>query len=126
MSLPLVLLLFAAPAGAWWLLLSGLDPLGRLVAATAGAFAVLAVTAQVLLMADAWNPLAGVLVVVLLSAVLAALSRVHRPSRPSTPAAAPPPEPHPHAPAVTRHDLPLPRARPRRREDDEEDWLYKE
>ncbi|MEV5568987.1 hypothetical protein AB0L06_02980 [Spirillospora sp. NPDC052269] len=124
MTLALALLLFAAPAAACWLLLSGLDPLGRLVVATAGAFAVLAATAQVMLMANAWSPLHGVVAVVLLSALLAALSRVHRPSRPSRPAAAPPPEPRPHAPAATRHDLPLPRAR--RDDGEEEDWLFKE
>ncbi|MCP2339902.1 hypothetical protein [Actinomadura rupiterrae] len=124
MSLALALLLFAAPAAAWWLLLPGLDPLGRLVAALAGAFAVLAGTAQVMLMADAWTPLHGVLAVLLLSAVLAALSRVHRPPgrppRPDGPAAAEPAPPH--APATTRQDLPL----PRRDKEEDEDWLFKD
>ncbi|MEV4257442.1 hypothetical protein AB0J52_30160, partial [Spirillospora sp. NPDC049652] len=83
MSLPIALLLFAAPAAGCWLLLSDLDPLGRLVAAGAGAFAVLAATAQVMLMADAWSPLGGVTAVVLVSGVLAVLSRVRRPPRPS-------------------------------------------
>ncbi|MFC4906101.1 hypothetical protein [Actinomadura gamaensis] len=122
MSPLLALLLFAAPATAWWLLLSGLDPLGRLVVATAGSFAVLAGTAQVMLMADAWTPMNGVLAVVLLSAALAALSRVHRPSRPPTPVPAPD-APPPNTPATTRQDIPLPR---RVRKEDDEDWLFKE
>ncbi|MFC5184715.1 hypothetical protein [Actinomadura harenae] len=126
MSLPLALLLFAAPAAAWWLLLSGLDPLGRAVVASAGGFAVIAGTAQVMVMADAWSPFRGVLAVVLLSAVLAALSRVHRPSRPpdAPREASAPPGGHqaPMTSAASVHDLP----RPRRREDDDEDWLFKE
>lgn len=124
MSLPLALLLFAVPAAAWWLLLSGLDPLGRLVVSSAGAFAVLAGAAQVMLMADVWSPLNGVLGVAVLSAVLAALSRVRRPSRPSRPAAAAPPPPEP-APAASGRALPPPRRR-HHPGDDDEDWLFKE
>ncbi|RFU38540.1 hypothetical protein DZF91_27150 [Actinomadura logoneensis] len=126
MSLVLALLLFAAPAAGWWLLLSGLDPLGRLVVASGGAFAVLAGTAQVMLMADAWSPLGGVLAVGALSAVLAVLGRVRRPPREGGAASAPPPPPQIAATppetgtaTATRTDLPR-----RRRENDDEDWIY--
>ncbi|MBO2450520.1 hypothetical protein J4573_25685 [Actinomadura barringtoniae] len=114
MTIVLALLLFAVPGAAFWSLMRGLDPVGRLVVAVAAAIVVVAGTAQIMLMAGAWSPGTGLTVVVVLSALVAALARVHKRRQP------PPPPPPPPPPAgVTRTDIRLPR-----RDEDEEDWLY--
>jgi hypothetical protein len=97
--LPLILALLAVPGLAWWTLLRGLDPVGRLVVAVAAALVVVAGTAQVMLMAGAWSPTGGLVAVLVVSAALVAVAR--RPGRARTPS------------------RPVPAARP---EDDE--WIY--
>ncbi|MQY03195.1 hypothetical protein [Actinomadura macrotermitis] len=119
MTLLLALLLFAAPGAACWILVRALDPVGRLVVAAAGSVVLVAGTAQAMLMLGAWSPGTGLVAVLGLSAALAALGYAHRrrnPAEEPAEAAAGP------APAnVTRADIPV-----RRREDDDDEWLYRD
>ncbi|MFI0357028.1 hypothetical protein [Actinomadura sp. 9N407] len=123
MTVPILLLLFVVPGAAFWTLMRGLDPVGRLIVAAAAAIVTVAGTAQVMLMLGAWSPGGGLIVVLALSALAAATGLLHRPRRPRRPP--PPVQPTPPPPArpaenATRQDLPLPR-----RDPDEDDWLYR-
>ncbi|WP_067481463.1 hypothetical protein [Actinomadura hibisca] len=120
MTVLLATLLFAVPGAAFWTLLGGLDPVGRLAVAVVGSITVVAGSAQVMLMAGAWSPGTGLVAVLVLSGLLAGLGRVHRRGRPPAPLVPPPRRPAAGA-NTTRQDIPA-----RRREDDEEDWLYQE
>ncbi|MGI5167924.1 hypothetical protein ACQEU3_26600 [Spirillospora sp. CA-253888] len=121
MTVLLALLLFAVPGAAFWTLLGGLDPVGRLTVAVAGSIALVAGSAQVMLMAGAWSPGTGLVAVLLLSGLLAGLGRVHRRRRPPAPLLPPPRRPAAAGANATRQDIPV-----RRRDDEEEDWLYQE
>ncbi|MFG1999163.1 hypothetical protein ACGFNU_08455 [Spirillospora sp. NPDC048911] len=120
MTIVLALLLFAVPGAAFWSLMRGFDPVGRLVVSTAASIVTVAGAAQILLMAGFWSPGSGLVAVLLLSGLVAGLARLHRPRRlahlhiPRPPSARPPS-------TVTRHDIPV-----RRRDEDEEAWLYKD
>ncbi|MFB4316965.1 hypothetical protein [Actinomadura sp. 21ATH] len=122
MTVPLMLLLFAVPGAAFWTLVRGLDPVGRLVVAAAASIVTVAGTAQVMLMLGAWSPGKGLLAVLALSLVVAVPGLLHRPRRPHVPLtlANVPRRPPPRTATTTHQDLPLPR-----REEDE-DWLYRD
>ncbi|MEU5884621.1 hypothetical protein [Spirillospora sp. NPDC047279] len=120
MTIVLALLLFAVPGAAFWSLMRGFDPVGRLVVSTAASIVTVAGAAQILLMASAWSPGAGLVAVLVLSGLVAGLARLHRPRRLSHLAMPIPRPPRPPA-DVTRRDLPI-----RRRDDDSEDWLYQD
>ncbi|HXP21387.1 MAG TPA: hypothetical protein VN840_17225 [Streptosporangiaceae bacterium] len=71
---PLVLVILAiAPALAVASLLPGLDPFGRLVVAGTAALVINAGVATVMLVAGSWSPRAGLAIVLLISAMLAAI-----------------------------------------------------
>ncbi|GAA2573117.1 hypothetical protein SMC26_27880 [Actinomadura fulvescens] len=119
MTIVLALLLFAVPGAAFWSLMRGFDPVGRLVVSTAASIVTVAGAAQILLMAGFWSPGSGLVAVLLLSGLVAGLARLHRPRSlgqlhiPRPPARA--------SANVTRRDLPV-----RRRDEDDDDWLYQD
>ncbi|KAB2342365.1 hypothetical protein [Actinomadura rudentiformis] len=127
MTIVLALLLFSVPGAAFWSLMRGFDPVGRLVVSIAASIVTVAGAAQILLMAGFWSPGSGLVAVLLLSGLVAGLARMHRPRRlahlhiprpPSRPAAGAAVR---SGANVTRRDLPV-----RRRDEDEEDWLYRD
>jgi len=74
-ALLLTFVLFGAPAAGFWLLVGGLDPIGRLVVASLASMVVVAMVAAVMLVFGAWDPLAGFAIVLLLSAGFAVAGR---------------------------------------------------
>ncbi|MEW2356188.1 hypothetical protein [Spirillospora sp. NPDC029432] len=123
MTVALMLLLFAVPGAAFWTLVRGLDPVGRLVVAAAASIVTVAGTAQVMLMLGAWSPGTGLLAVLALSLAVAAAGLLHRPRRPPAPLtlADVPRRPPAQGAATTRRDLPLPR-----HDEEGDDWLYRD
>jgi peptidoglycan/LPS O-acetylase OafA/YrhL len=76
---PLTLLfLLLTPAVCVALLLAGLDPLARAIVAGAAALALATAIAEVMLVASAWSPRAGVIVVGIACGVLALTAAVRR------------------------------------------------
>ena len=81
-ALLLTFALFAAPATGFWLLVAGLDPIGRLVVASVASMVVVATVAVAMLIFGLWHPAAGFLVVLLLSVGFAVAGwRWHGPIR---------------------------------------------
>ncbi|GAA1530617.1 hypothetical protein GCM10009678_10950 [Actinomadura kijaniata] len=119
MKLLLALLLLVVPGTAFWSLLRGLDPVGRLVVSIAAGIVLIAATAQTMLILGTWSLHGGLVALGALSALLALSGRVHRRRQP--PPAALPPRPVPAGANVTRQDLRLPR-----KEEEDDDWLFKE
>ncbi|WP_433327048.1 hypothetical protein [Spirillospora sp. CA-294931] len=118
MTVALVLLLFAAPAAAFWTLTRGLDPFGRLVVAVPASIVTVAGTAQIMLVAGTWSPGGGLAAVLVLSALVAVLGRPR--GRPGPPPSVPDPRPPRPPAAVTREDLPA------RRRDEDDEWIFQE
>ncbi|XVQ13021.1 hypothetical protein ACQP1W_10840 [Spirillospora sp. CA-255316] len=115
----LLVTLFAAPGAAFWTLMRGLDPVGRLVVTAAASIVTVAGTAQLMLMTGAWSPRTGLAAILLISALTATPQLRRRPRAiPPRPSPAVPPAP---APTETRRDLPA-----SAKEEDEEAWLYQE
>jgi hypothetical protein len=87
---PLTLLfLLLTPAVCVALLLTGLEPLARAIVAGAAALALASAIAEVMLVASAWSPRAGVIVVGIACAVLALTAAVRRRRARSSGASAP-------------------------------------
>jgi hypothetical protein len=121
MTLLLALLLFAVPAAAFWTLVRALDPVGRLVVAIAASIVTVGGTAQIMLIAGAWSPAAGLVVILLVSVVVAVAGRLYDLRR--RVAMRLPERPRPQGPppaGVTRRDLPA------LRDEESEDWLYRD
>jgi hypothetical protein len=83
----LTLLLFGAPAAAFWLLVAGLDPIGRLVMAGLAGMVIVSGVGGVMLIFGLWSPLGGLEAVLALSGLMILLSRLQR--RRTTPARPP-------------------------------------
>jgi membrane protein implicated in regulation of membrane protease activity len=120
MAALLTILMFAAPAAAFWLLVGGLDPIGRLVVAGLASLVLVAGVGWVMLTAALWSPRWGFVVVLAVSALVAPLrylqNRRAARKRRST--------------AETRAEgLPLPASpaaptQRRQEAEDDEGWLY--
>lgn len=68
------LILFSAPAVSFWLLVPGLDPIGRLVVASMASLCTVSGVAGVMLITGIWSPIVG-FATVLLTSVFMALAR---------------------------------------------------
>ncbi|RFU87322.1 hypothetical protein DY218_07920 [Streptomyces triticagri] len=77
-----LLLLLGAPAGALALALRELEPLGRAVAAAAGALAVDLLVAQAMLALHIWSVRGGCAAVLAVSLLILVTARARRPRRP--------------------------------------------
>lgn len=117
----LTLLLFGAPAAAFWLLVAGLDPIGRLVMAGLAGMVIVSGVGGVMLIFGLWSPPGGLVAILALSGLMVLLGRLQR----QRTASAPPPV------AETRRDgLPLPDAArkpagaPPSPADDGDEWLF--
>jgi hypothetical protein len=97
----LMLLIFGLPGFAFWLLVPGLDPIGRLVVASAASPTLVSVVAGVMLVTGVWSPGWGLVAVFLISGLTlpAALARRAR-SRPPVLPAVVPRQARPPVPAV--------------------------
>jgi hypothetical protein len=102
MTLLLVLLIFGLPGFAFWLLLPGLDPIGRLVVAVAASPTLVSAVAGVMLITGLWSPGWGLLVVFQISGLILLAAVAHRARRrpPSLPATVVPRQPTPPVPTV--------------------------
>jgi hypothetical protein len=103
MTFLLMLLIFVLPGLAFWLLVSGLDPIGRLVVACAASPTLVSAVAGVMLVTGLWSPGWGLVTVFLLSGLLLAAAlalRIRKP--PKLPAVIPRPTtpPVPSTPAT--------------------------
>jgi hypothetical protein len=87
MTFILMLLIFGLPGFAFWALVPGLDPIGRLVVATAASPTLVSVVAGVMLVTGLWSPGWGLTAVFLISGLmlLAALARRTRRRPPALP-----------------------------------------
>ncbi|MGI8331091.1 hypothetical protein ACRYCC_14080 [Actinomadura scrupuli] len=101
MTLLLVLLIFGLPAYAFWSLVPGLDPIGRLVVASAASPALVSAVAGVMLVTGLWSPGWGLVAVFVVSGLMLLAALVHRARRrpPVLPAVVPR-RPAPSIPAV--------------------------
>jgi protein-S-isoprenylcysteine O-methyltransferase Ste14 len=99
-ALLLTLVLFLAPAAGFWLLVGGLDPIGRLVVATLASMVVVSTVAGVMLIFGLWSPPLGFVAVLAVSGLFALLGwRWHgRPVPAATPGPAPRPPFQPRTP----------------------------
>ncbi len=81
-ALLLTFVLFAAPAAGFWLLVGGLDPIGRLVVASLASMVVVSLVGVVMLIFGLWNPTGGFGAVLAISAGFGLLGwRWHGPLR---------------------------------------------
>jgi len=69
----LTLVLFIAPAAGFWLLVGGLDPIGRLVVASLASMVVVSTVAGVMLVFGLWSPPLGFVAVLVVSGLFALL-----------------------------------------------------
>jgi hypothetical protein len=76
-ALTLLFVLFV-PAVCVALLLPGLDPLGRAIAAGTASLTLCAAVAEIMLAASAWSPRGGVIAIALISAAPAAVAGIRR------------------------------------------------
>jgi uncharacterized membrane protein YphA (DoxX/SURF4 family) len=67
-ALLLTFVLFGAPAAGFWLLVGGLDPIGRLVVASLASMVVVSLVAVVMLVFGLWYPMGGFAAVLVISA----------------------------------------------------------
>lgn len=82
-ALILTVILFGAPSVAFWLLVDGLDPIGRLVVSGLAGLVLVSAVAGTMLVTGLWSPLGGLIAILVVSALMALLGyRRHR-SRPA-------------------------------------------
>jgi hypothetical protein len=81
-----LLFVLAVPAVCVALLLPGLDPPGRAVAAGTASLTLCAAVAEIMLAASAWSPRGGVIAIAVVSGILAGVSGVRRLRRTPEPA----------------------------------------
>lgn len=71
MALVLTLVLFGAPAVAFWLFVDGLDPIGRLVVAGLAGLVLVSAVAGTMLITGLWSPVGGLVAILVVSALMA-------------------------------------------------------
>jgi hypothetical protein len=114
MTFLLMLLIFVPPGLACWLLLPGLDPIGRLVVACAASPALVSAVAGVMLVTGLWSPGWGLVSVFALSAVILVTAFAHRAHH--EPAEMPVTVPRPPAPPVP--------AAPAAGPEENDEWIF--
>ncbi|HEY7486972.1 MAG TPA: hypothetical protein VH912_21105 [Streptosporangiaceae bacterium] len=107
--------LMVTPVVCFAQLLTGLDPLARIVISIVGGISLISVVAEVMLAAGWWTPRGGLITVGVLCGLLLAVAMTRRPRTAAPPPQTPAPVASPQASA----------ARPASR-DDEDAWLYEE
>lgn len=69
----LALILFGAPSVAFWLLVDGLDPIGRLVVSGLAGLVLVSGVAGTMLITGLWSPAGGFVAILVISALMALL-----------------------------------------------------
>lgn len=72
-ALILTVILFGAPSAAFWLLVDGLDPIGRLVVSGLAGLVLVSAVACTMLVTGLWSPLGGLIAILVGSAFMALL-----------------------------------------------------